>query len=65
MCPDFCKPSPKPFTLCGPGLESNPVPSYLQVMDESPKTASEKHQERFLLEALAANPEAVSSEKRS
>jgi len=31
-------------------LESNFIPSYLQVVDEIPKTASEKPQERFLLE---------------
>jgi crotonobetaine/carnitine-CoA ligase len=38
------------FAACRAGLESNFVPSYLQVVDEIPKTASEKPQERFLLE---------------
>ena len=33
-------------------LESRFVPTYLQVLDEIPKTASEKPQERFLLEAF-------------
>jgi crotonobetaine/carnitine-CoA ligase len=52
------------FEACRAGLESNFVPSYLQVVDEIPKTASEKPQERFLLEAFTANPEAVFSEER-
>jgi crotonobetaine/carnitine-CoA ligase len=38
------------FAACRRGLEPNFVPSYLQVVDEIPKTASEKPQERFLLE---------------
>ncbi len=37
------------FATCVKGLEPNFVPSYLQVVDEIPKTASEKPQERFLL----------------
>jgi crotonobetaine/carnitine-CoA ligase len=41
------------FDACVKGLESNFVPSYLQVVDEIPKTASEKPQERFLLERFA------------
>jgi crotonobetaine/carnitine-CoA ligase len=36
------------FDRCRRGLEPNFVPSYLQVVDEIPKTASEKPQERFL-----------------
>jgi crotonobetaine/carnitine-CoA ligase len=39
-------------------LEPNCVPSYLQVVDEIPKTISEKPQTRFLEERLAA-PDAV------
>jgi len=35
---------------CRKNLESNFVPSYLQLVDEIPKTASEKPQERFLLD---------------
>jgi crotonobetaine/carnitine-CoA ligase len=38
------------FAACRAGLEPNFVPSYLQVVEEIPKTASEKPQERFLLE---------------
>ncbi len=38
------------FEACRKGLERNFVPSYLQVIDEIPKTASEKPQTRFLLE---------------
>ena len=40
------------FSGCRRALESNFVPSYLQVVEEIPKTASEKPQERFLLEAF-------------
>jgi crotonobetaine/carnitine-CoA ligase len=38
------------FAACRQGLEPNFVPAYLQIVDEIPKTASEKPQERFLLE---------------
>ncbi len=44
------------FAACHEKLEANFVPSYLQVVDEIPKTASEKPQERFLLDAF--DPEA-------
>jgi crotonobetaine/carnitine-CoA ligase len=47
------------FTRCAEGLESNFVPSYLQVVDEIPKTASEKPQERFLLERFAPDAPGV------
>ena len=53
------------FEACRAGLESNFVPSYLHVVDEIPKTASEKPQVRFLLEAFTANPEAVFTEERA
>lgn len=43
-------------TRCRSELEANFVPSYLQILDEIPKTASEKPQERFLLDKFA--PEA-------
>ncbi|HJP21042.1 MAG: AMP-binding protein [Alphaproteobacteria bacterium] len=42
------------FAACRAGLESNFVPGFLQVVDEIPKTASEKPQERFLAEAFDA-----------
>ncbi|MBT4522987.1 MAG: AMP-binding protein, partial [Halieaceae bacterium] len=51
------------FAACRIGLEANFVPTYLQVVDEIPKTASEKPQERFLLDAFAAHPEALFTEK--
>ena len=38
------------FAACREKLESNFVPSYLQVLEEIPKTASEKPQERILLQ---------------
>jgi crotonobetaine/carnitine-CoA ligase len=41
------------FARCRADLEANFVPSYLQVVPEIPKTASEKPQERFLLDAFA------------
>jgi len=40
------------FADCRRKLEPNFVPSYLQVLKEIPKTASEKPQDRFLIEAL-------------
>jgi crotonobetaine/carnitine-CoA ligase len=40
------------FAYCRKKLEANFVPSYLQVLDDIPKTASEKPQDRFLIEAL-------------
>ncbi len=44
---------------CRAGLEANFVPSYLQVVEEIPKTASEKPQERFLRERFDAQPAEV------
>jgi carnitine-CoA ligase len=44
----------KVFDICRAKLEPNFVPSYLQVVDEIPKTASEKPQERFLLVEFSA-----------
>jgi crotonobetaine/carnitine-CoA ligase len=40
------------FRDCAARLERNQIPSYLQVLPEIPKTASEKPQDRFLIEAL-------------
>jgi crotonobetaine/carnitine-CoA ligase len=51
------------FATCREGLESNFVPSYLQVVDEIPKTASEKPQERFLLADFAPDAENVFTEQ--
>jgi len=47
------------FAACAAGLEPNFVPSYLQVVDEIPKTASEKPQERFLLDRFASDAPGV------
>lgn len=38
--------------MCREKLEANFVPGFLQIVDEIPKTASEKPQERFLIEAF-------------
>ena len=47
------------FQHCRARLEGNFVPTYIQVMDEIPKTASEKPQERFCVEAFEAHPDKV------
>ena len=49
------------FRACREKLDKNSVPDYLQVLDEIPKTASEKPQERFLIEAFKSHPEDVYS----
>ena len=43
------------FEECQKKLEMSFVPGFLQIVDEIPKTASEKPQERFLLEAFEPN----------
>jgi carnitine-CoA ligase len=50
------------FAECRTKLEANFVPSYLQVVTEIPKTASEKPQERFLLQAFTEQSESIHSE---
>ena len=47
------------FATCVEGLEGNFVPSYLQVVDQIPKTASEKPQERFLIERFSPDADGV------
>ena len=47
------------FRICRQRLEANFVPTLLQVVTRIPKTASEKPQERFLIDALDANPQDV------
>ena len=44
------------YQACREKLDRNSVPDYIQVLDEIPKTASEKPQERFLVEAFEAKP---------
>ncbi|MNY56585.1 crotonobetaine/carnitine-CoA ligase [compost metagenome] len=51
------------FRRCRAALEPNFVPSFVQVLTEIPKTASEKPQERFLVEALTAQPQNVHKEE--
>lgn len=50
------------FAHCRRDLEANFVPSYLQVVSEIPKTASEKPQERFLLERFSPSGEDIFTE---
>ena len=52
------------FAGCRQALEANFVPSYLHVVDEIPKTASEKPQERFLLAEFSPDKANVFTEDR-
>jgi crotonobetaine/carnitine-CoA ligase len=52
------------YRRCRQKLEANFVPSYIQLLHQIPKTASEKPQDRFLVEALESNPGAVHTEAR-
>jgi crotonobetaine/carnitine-CoA ligase len=52
------------YRLCRQKLEASFVPSYIQLLHQIPKTASEKPQDRFLIEALESNPGAVHTEAR-
>lgn len=47
------------FAACRQNLDRNSVPDYIQVVSEIPKTASEKPQERFLVEAFEINPDDI------
>lgn len=51
------------FRACRDRLDANSVPRYVQVLKQIPKTASEKPQERFLVEALTRDPDQVFIEK--
>ncbi|MEH6551702.1 MAG: AMP-binding protein [Pseudomonadales bacterium] len=50
------------FAICRSQLEANFVPSYLQLVEEIPKTASEKPQERFLKECFSPDGEGIYTE---
>jgi len=50
------------FAACRSGLEANAVPTYVQVVDEIPKTASEKPQERLLAGRLSRSGPGVFTE---
>jgi crotonobetaine/carnitine-CoA ligase len=52
------------FQACRDKLDRNSVPDFIQVLDEIPKTASEKPQERFLVEAFEAKPGDVHTAQR-
>ena len=52
------------FRLCRQKLEPGYVPGYIQVLHQIPKTASEKPQDRFLIEALESDPASVHTEAR-
>ncbi len=51
------------FSDCRSRLDANSVPDFIQVVRKIPKTASEKPQERFLLEALDIQAENVFAEE--
>ncbi len=52
------------FAACRAKLEANFVPTYLQIVDEIPKTASEKPVERFLLQSFDPGAANVYTEER-
>jgi acyl-coenzyme A synthetase/AMP-(fatty) acid ligase len=47
------------FSLCRQTLEGNAVPSYLQVVDAIPKSASEKNLDRLLRDEFNKEAENV------
>ena len=49
------------FRCCAEGVEPNFIPSWIQVVDEIPKTSSEKPQERFLAAAFSPESDTVIS----
>lgn len=53
------------FRACRAALEANFVPGYVQVVAAIPKTASEKPQDRFLLELFEGSPDSVFTEQRA
>jgi len=52
------------FAACRRTLEANFVPRFIQLVDEIPKTASEKPQERYLLEAFSPDAANIFTERR-
>jgi len=52
------------FAACRKRLSPGMVPAYLQIIPEIPKTASEKPQERFLLQAFQAQRDCLFQETR-
>jgi crotonobetaine/carnitine-CoA ligase len=47
------------YDVCRAKLEAGLIPDFIQVLAQIPKTASEKPQERFLIEAFEARPEEI------
>ena len=47
------------FDVCRGHLEAGMVPGFIQVLAQIPKTASEKPQDRFLMEAFEREPQSV------
>lgn len=47
------------FDVCSGYLEAGMVPGFIQVLAQIPKTASEKPQDRFLMEAFEREPQSV------
>lgn len=52
------------FQICRAKLEANFIPSYIQVVRQIPKTASEKPQERFLADAFKTDCTGIHREVR-
>jgi crotonobetaine/carnitine-CoA ligase len=51
------------FRVCRTKLEASAIPTYLQLVAEIPKTASEKPQERFLIDLFERQSEGVYTER--
>jgi crotonobetaine/carnitine-CoA ligase len=47
------------YKSCRQKLEPSQIPTYLQVLDAIPKTASEKPQDRFLIELFQTQPATI------
>jgi crotonobetaine/carnitine-CoA ligase len=47
------------YKICRQKLEPSQIPAYLQVLDVIPKTASEKPQDRFLIELFQTQPATI------
>jgi len=52
------------FAACRAGLESNFVPRFIQLVEEIPKTASEKPQERYLREKFKFGADNIFTRKK-
>lgn len=50
------------YKICREKLESTQIPTYLQLLEVIPKTASEKPQDRFLIQLFESQPKSVFAE---